>query len=145
MTELIKVEPDKRKWDHSNDFAIICTCSHCGSSSVTRDAVARFSTQAQCWELSSTFDNSDCDICGETRLVDTPLDHWTGDVCVKEELPAAGCFVSAKALADGSYIGIADGPSGERNMIDKVYSSRIMSAEEAKDAARGWLFEQGLL
>lgn len=148
MVDLIKVEPDRKKWDHSNDFAIVVTCACCGSSSVARDATARWSPQDQKWEMSDTFDNGDCDICQSTSLEDTPLDHWTGDVCVKEQIPS-GHWVAAKALADGNYLGVAHRKDGTVAMMVEAFSTNpnvpLSSAEDAKDAARQWLNEEGEL
>lgn len=147
MSDLIVVEPDRKKWDHSNEFAIVVTCETCGSADVTRDATVRWNQQAQKWELSDTMDHGDCNTCESHRLEDTPLDHWTGDVCVKEEIPS-GHFVSAKALADGKYVGVAHDKDGTTLMMldmDRWNSGPIDSAQEAKDRARAWLNSEGKL
>ena len=45
-------------------------CTHCGSPDVGLDATARWSAQAQDWELGGVHDNSWCDNCsGESDLV----------------------------------------------------------------------------
>ena len=40
-------------------------CPHCGSPDIVSDAAARWSTDTQQWELSSTHDDTYCDDCGE--------------------------------------------------------------------------------
>lgn len=46
-------------------------CKRCGSENVFVDATARWSVEAQQWEISGLLDNSDCDDCGrETDIVD---------------------------------------------------------------------------
>ena len=73
MSDIVKVEPDHKKWDHTNEDPIVVTCRECGGEGVTRDAVVRWSVEDQKWELSGIFDNADCDDCGETKLEETPL------------------------------------------------------------------------
>lgn len=138
------IEPDRKKWDHSNDEPIICTCRTCGSSGVTRDATVRWDVETQTWQLSGIFDNSDCDVCGETGLVDTPVENYAGDIPNREELPVRNRFVSAKQLADGSYLGVAETDDDVTHMISEhPHGGQLTSAEEAKDIARLWLFEKG--
>ena len=49
-------------------------CRHCGSENVSVDAVARWSVDAQRWEISGLFDISDCDDCGsKTDVIDKDL------------------------------------------------------------------------
>ncbi len=51
-------------------------CSWCGSENVSHDALARWDTETQQWEISSTLDNSDCDRCGgECDITDVGLDY----------------------------------------------------------------------
>jgi hypothetical protein len=62
-------------WDHNHDFPITVHCKHCRSEDVTRDAVARWNTETQRWELSHVFDNVDCDDCsGGASLVERKMD-----------------------------------------------------------------------
>lgn len=49
----------------------IIACARCGGFNVTCDAVARWDNVTQQWEMSSMFDNTDCDDCsGECRTVE---------------------------------------------------------------------------
>ena len=43
---------------------ITIVCAYCGSEDVMRDAVARWSIDAQEWELSDVQDQGYCDECG---------------------------------------------------------------------------------
>jgi hypothetical protein len=62
-------------WDHNHDFPIQIRCDHCGGENVTRDGAARWNKDTQRWELTTVFDNADCEDCGgETRLVERKMD-----------------------------------------------------------------------
>jgi hypothetical protein len=55
------------------------TCAYCGSRNVKRDAAVTWSVPDQAWEISSIFDNADCEDCGgETSLQERDL--ATGEV-----------------------------------------------------------------
>lgn len=50
-------------------------CEECGSRKVLRDAWAAWNISAQCWELSTTFENGWCDDCrGEAHIKEVELD-----------------------------------------------------------------------
>lgn len=56
-------------------------CSRCGSEDVTRDAVARWSVEAQEWRLCGVYDNTDCQECGgECDVCDVRAVSVTGNV-----------------------------------------------------------------
>ena len=83
-----KVEPDKSKWDHSNDDPIVVTCSFCGSADVTRDATVRWDIASQTWELSGIFDDAHCDGCeDEASLEDTDLLEHLGKKLLSGDAP----------------------------------------------------------
>lgn len=49
-------------------------CRSCGSTNVTRDALASWDEEAQRWELIDTLDNADCNDCGgECSLDEVPI------------------------------------------------------------------------
>jgi len=49
-------------------------CTTCGSDRVLLDAWARWNTDTQQWELSSTFDSAYCEECqGECRIEQQPI------------------------------------------------------------------------
>lgn len=135
------IEPDISKWDHSGPQPIVPTCSNCGSPSVTRDATVRWDIKSQKWELSGIFDNSDCDICGQMRLDETFILSFFGDASAMEQLPNEKFSVLAPNLATNDYRGVAFEGHTQIYITPETYSS----AEEAKDAVRQWLFEQGML
>lgn len=57
--------------DHTHPFNIKIHCRTCRSEEVTRDACARWNVETQRWELTTVYDNADCDDCGgESRLVE---------------------------------------------------------------------------
>ena len=39
-------------------------CAHCGSADVRADAYAAWNVDSQAWEITTTFDNHDCEDCG---------------------------------------------------------------------------------
>ena len=56
-----------------NKYTYVCTT--CGSDQVLLDAWARWTTDTQEWELSSTFDSAYCEKCGgECRIEQQPIE-----------------------------------------------------------------------
>jgi hypothetical protein len=61
--------------DTGYDFPITIHCKYCRGTNVTRDSVSRWRVETQTWEVTTVFDNADCDDCGgESRLVERKLD-----------------------------------------------------------------------
>jgi hypothetical protein len=143
MIQAEDIEPDRKKWDHSNEGPIVVTCSNCGSGGVTRDATVRWDIQSQTWQLSGIFDNGDCDICGQSRLEDTPVTEFFGDMYGREQLPLEGISVMAVDLGKRPDKVGASAWKGETQLW--VSPKPYGSVAEAKDAARQWLLENGHL
>lgn len=128
---------------------VVCVCATCGSTSVTRDAITRWSQPAQVWEVADVLDNSDCDVCGgESRLTELPVEEWKGETCAIEETsPGSGFSVAARAIPETRhYVGIAIDGDEQCEIVSKDDTGLpLLTPAEAKDAARSWLLNEDLI
>jgi hypothetical protein len=122
-------------------------CGTCGSADVRADAYAAWNTETQEWELTATFDKgSVCEVCeGETRTEEVPLDQW--EAAIKKDQ-----LLHSPRLGIQVEVGVVfyddeekwRGRVGDED-VGGLFTTRLLydEPEEAKDAARRWVMNEG--
>lgn len=122
---------------------IIMVCRRCGSADVGADASARWNTDTQEWELTSTYDKgSSCEVCeGECRIEEMPLEDWQKQLTESQDMHSSHLDIEVEIgiaqLGDDQDKWVAIVSEGD---VGQIFRGSIIHSlpEEAKDAARRW-------
>jgi hypothetical protein len=121
-------------------------CATCGSADVQADAYARWNVLTQQWDLSSTLDDTVCEVCeGECKTEEIPFDDWQKSITETQHLfsPHLGLEVEVgiEQLGDDEDKWVAVVSESD---VGEIFRGEIIWSypDKAKDAARRWVMNE---